>query len=190
MRKRTFTAVLMIILSSAALLNAQSAGNNVVDHILSAYSAQMFTSDPVSDNDIDVIVKCGIKAPSGRNLQPWKFTVLKDPALVASAITNANPGNVVILVSAPETADQGISYDFDCALATENMYLAAQGLGLGARIYTGPVRIINSSKRQSLGVPEGYKVISLLRVGHVSKDVDASSAASARKAKEEIVNYK
>lgn len=114
----------------------------------------------------------------------------EDPALVASAITNANPGNVVFVVSAPETGDQGISYDFDCALATENMYLAAQALGLGARIYTGPVRIINSSKRQSLGVPEGYKVIALLRVGHVSKDIDASSAASTRKAKEELVNYK
>ncbi|HOU02473.1 MAG TPA: nitroreductase family protein [Bacteroidales bacterium] len=190
MRQKSFTAILLIIFSSAALLNAQSAGNNVVDHILSAYSAQMFTSDPVSDNDIDAIVKCGIKAPSARNGQPWKFTILKDPALVASAITNANPGNIVILVSAPESADQGMSYDFDCALATENMYLAAQGLGLGARIYTGPVRIINSSKKQSLGVPDGYKVISLLRVGHVSKDVDASSAASARKAKEEVVNYK
>lgn len=190
MRKKTLSAVLLMILSSAALMNAQSTGNNVVDHILSAYSPGMFTSDLVSDADIDLIVRSGLKAPSARNGQPWKFTVLKDPALVASAITNANPGNVVFVVSAPETGDQGISYDFDCALATENMYLAAQALGLGARIYTGPVRIINSSKRQSLGVPEGYKVIALLRVGHVSKDIDASSAASTRKAKEELVNYK
>ncbi|HPY67437.1 MAG TPA: nitroreductase family protein [Bacteroidales bacterium] len=190
MRKKTLTAVLLMILSSAALMNAQSTGNNVVDHILSAYSPGMFTSDPVSDADIDLIVRSGLKAPSARNGQPWKFTVLKDPALVASAITNANPGNVVFVVSAPETGDQGMSYDFDCALATENMYLAAQALGLGARIYTGPVRIINSSKRQTLGIPEGYKVIALLRVGHVSKDIDASSAASTRKAKEELVNYK
>jgi len=190
MRKRTFTAVLLIIFSSAALLNAQSAGNNLVAHILSAYSAGMFTSDPVSDADIDLIVRSGLKAPSARNGQPWKFTVLKDPVLVASAIPNANPGNIVFVVSAPETTVQGISYDFDCALATENMYLAAQALGLGARIYTGPVRTITPSKKQELGVPEGYKVIALLRIGHVSKDIDASSAASARKIKEEVVNYK
>ena len=145
----------------------------------------MFTSDPVSDADIDLIVRSGLKAPSARNGQPWKFTVLKDPALLPVQLPMQIP---VMWFCCFRTGNwrSGISYDFDCALATENMYLAAQALGLGARIYTGPVRIINSSKRQSLGVPEGYKVIALLRVGHVSKDIDASSAASTRKAKENL----
>ena len=101
----------------------------------------MFTTNPVSDNDIDLIVKCGMKAPSGMNRQPWRF---------------------------------------------KNMYVAAQGLGLGAHIYARPVGNINTK----LGIPDDYQAVTVLRVGSIDKSVDAVSAASTRKKPEEVVNYK
>jgi nitroreductase len=70
------------------------------------------------------------------------------------------------------------------------MYIAAQSLGLGAHIYTGPVGNINSTRKQALAIPEGYRVISVLRVGNIDKNIDAVSSASPRKKLEEIVNYK
>jgi nitroreductase len=70
------------------------------------------------------------------------------------------------------------------------MYIAAQSLGLGAHIYAGPVGNINSTKRQTLGIPEGYRAVSVLRVGNIDNDVDATSSASTRKKLEEVVNYK
>ncbi|HBQ82405.1 MAG: hypothetical protein A2X05_13860 [Bacteroidetes bacterium GWE2_41_25] len=189
MNRRMITAVFLILLTSSALTRGQNSGSCVTDVILSGYSARMFTSEPVSDQDLDLILKCGIKAPSSRNLQPWKFTVVKDTALTKSTIGNINPGNVLIIVSGPES-QEGTIVDFDCALATENMSIAALSLGMGARIYGGPVKNVNSTMRQSLEIPEGYRVVTILRIGHIDKSVDAVSAASARKKFEEVVNFK
>ena len=189
MKTKTFAALCLTLLLSSVLLKGQNAGNDVTDVILNGYSARMFTSEPVSDQDIDLILKCGIKAPSSRNGQPWKFTVVKDTVLTKKAIGNINPGNVLIFVSGPES-QEGPGVDFDCALATENMNIAAQSLGLGARIYGGPVRNVNSTMKQSLEIPEGYRVVTILRIGHRDKSVDAVSAASAKKQFEEVVNYK
>jgi nitroreductase len=78
--------------------------------------------------------------------------------------------------------------DFDCALATENMFIAAQSLGLGAHIYTAPIRNINS-KRQEFEIPPDYRAIAVLRIGHIDDSVDAISSATSRKKDEEVVNY-
>jgi nitroreductase len=89
-----------------------------------------------------------------------------------------------------ETKQEGANVDFDCALATENMYLAAMSLGLGAHIYTGPVNNVNATLKSSLKIPEGYRVISLLRVGNIDKSIDSVTSASIRKDAKDIVNSK
>ncbi len=167
---------------------AQSTGNASIDLILSAYSAEeTFTSDPVSDEQLDLILKCGMKAPSGLNAQPWKFTVIKDEATTKAIVNDIAPGNVLIVVSGLE-AEGGGTPDFDCGLATENMYIAAQALGLGARPYGSPTRIVNRMKAR-FQIPEGYSAVNILRIGHVDKTVDAVSEASPRKTTEEVINY-
>jgi hypothetical protein len=69
------------------------------------------------------------------------------------------------------------------------MFIAAHGLGLGARIYGSPAGNINS-KKEEFQIPAGYKAIVALRIGNVDKSVDAVSAATPRKSPEEIINYK
>ncbi|MCU0473935.1 MAG: nitroreductase family protein [Bacteroidales bacterium] len=182
-------SVLIILLVSTLTLTSQSGGNQVIDVIMSGYSAKMFTAKPVSDSEIDLIIKCGMKAPSARNKQLWKFTVIKDSSIIKEAIPNTITGNILICISGPEGNQQG-NIDFDCALATENMYIAAQSLGLGAHIYTGPVNNINLTKKQLLEIPEGYRVVSVLKVGNIDRSVDATSSASTRKKPEEVVNYR
>jgi nitroreductase len=165
---------------------AGQSGGPVTDLILKSYSARTFTSEAVSDQDLNIILKCGIKAPSSRNGQPWKFTVVRDTARTKPIIGNINQGNVLILVSGPE----GQASDFDCALATENMNIAAQSLGLGARIYGGPVRSVNSTMKEKLQIPAGFSVVTILRIGHIENNADAISAASTRKNFEDIVNFR
>lgn len=189
MKTKAISVLLITLFTGGVILNGQNSAGSVTDVILNSYSVRMFSSEPVSDQDLDIILKCGIKAPSSRNGQRWKFTVVKDTALANKAIGKINPGNVLIFVSGPESQDVA-GIDFDCALATENMNIAAQGLGLGARIYGGPVRNVNSTMKQSLEIPEGYRVVTILRVGHIDKSVDAVTAASSRKSFEEIVNFR
>ena len=40
-------------------------------------SIRKFNEKPVSDNQIRKILEAGTYAPSGKNGQPWRFTVLK-----------------------------------------------------------------------------------------------------------------
>jgi nitroreductase len=175
------------ILCSASKLFCQVSDNCVANVILSSYSERAYSSVPVTDLQLDVILKCGIKAPSARNLQPWKFTVIKDEAVMKEIISDAIAGNVLIIVSEAEGQGVGTS-DFDCGLATESMFVAAHGLGLGARIYASPAGNVNTN-REHLQVPAGYKAIVVLRVGNIDKGVDAVSSATPRKKVEEVVNY-
>jgi nitroreductase len=189
MNRKSLLFVIVVLMSGTTLLRSQTEGNSTIDVIMSGYSAKMFSQEPVSGNDLDLILKCGMKAPSARNLQPWRFTVLKDNVLTSQIISDITPGNVLVIISGLDSGQQGGSVDYDCGLATQNMYIAAQSLGLGAHIYWSPLGNINS-KKEAFGVPEGYRAVTVLRIGNVDKSVDAVSAASARKKIEEVVNYK
>ena len=99
-------------------------------------------------------------------------------------------GNILIIISGQDLADRAAAVAFDCALATENMYLAAQSLGLGSHIYTGPIANLNTKYKDSVGIPAGYLGIAILRIGNTAQKADAVSSASLRKAESEIINYR
>lgn len=105
-----------------------------------------------------------------------------------TAIDNIVPGNIIIIVSGL-VSERGTTPDFDCGLATENLFIAAHGLGLGARIYTGPVRDVNLN-RELFQIPAGYNAVALLRIGNPDRNIDAVSSATPRKTPDELVNRK
>ena len=189
MKKKFCVILIVFLLPGSVILKAQTPDNEVIDVMLSSYSARSFSEKPVTDMQIEQILKCGIKAPSGRNKQPWKFTVIKDITKVKELFRSLNKGNVVIIISGVESEQGRMNSAFDCALATENMFIAAVSMGLGARIYTGPIRRIDEEIRENLEVTDGYEVVALLRVGNLDPEVDAVSSASPRKGMEEVVNY-
>jgi len=184
---KTRLLFLMMLFPFAGLFG-QTPDNCVTGVILSGFSERAYTSEPVTDQQLDLILKCGIKAPSARNNQPWKFTVIRDDSTMKKLISNVVPGNVLIVVSGLES-ETGTTPDFDCGLATESMFVAAHSLGLGARIYGSPAGKINS-EREKFEIPAGYKAVVILRIGNADKSVDAVTAATPRKNPEEVVNFK
>lgn len=186
---KTILSLLLIAFLAAGQLMGQTSGNAVVDAIFSGYSVRNYTTQPVSDKQLDLILKCGIKAPSANNRQPWKFTVIRDDSTMKAIIKEVVPGNVLIIISAVEPQPGGRTPDFDCGLATHSMFVAAGGLGLGARIYGSPVGTINST-REVFQIPAGFRAVMVLRIGNIDKGVDAVSGASARKIQEDVVNFK
>ena len=194
MNKKLLLLSILAIALAAVAMSHQNSGyvsnntDSATDLILKSYSARTFTSEPVSTADLEVILKCGIKAPSAANLQPWKFIVVREPSVMQQMIRNITDNNVVILVCGPE-GQANFSVDFDCGLATENMTIAAQSLGLGARIYANPIANINATMRETLQIPEGYRAVMALRVGHIEADVDAETVASPRKSYDEVVTF-
>jgi nitroreductase len=76
---------------------------------------------------------------------------------------------------------------FDNGLAMQNMFLAAQALGLGTRMYMRPLQNLNANLLNRLEAPEGYRAIILLRIGHIA-EVDAVTQASPRHPLETRIN--
>lgn len=166
-----------------------SNSKELLSPIMNSFSGKEFTAEEVSSDDIQTILAAGAKASSARNGQPWHFTVVTKDELNSEMVSFASEGSVVIAISGVTKAQEGINVDFDCALATQNMYIAAHALGLGPRILTGPVQNVNNSYREALAIPDGYEVIALLCVGHVENYTEEISSASLRNPLEEIVNY-
>ena len=185
------TKIFLLLITSLIVvsnLNGQVTDNCVTNLILKTYSEKAFVSEPVTNQQLDIILKSGMKAPSARNMQPWKFTVIQDEPTMKEISDKTLPGNVVVIVSGLES-ENGTASEFDCGLAAENMFIALHGLGLGGHIYGSPAGKINSNK-ELFQIPKGYKAIIALHIGNVDKNVDAVSAASPRKTAEEIINYK
>lgn len=43
-------------------------------------SIREYSPEPVTEEDLDLILEAARQAPSGENAQPWRFVVIKDPA--------------------------------------------------------------------------------------------------------------
>jgi len=51
---------------------------NTIGAIAARRSIRRFKADPVSDEQLQTILTAAIRAPSGKNRQPWKFIVVKE----------------------------------------------------------------------------------------------------------------
>lgn len=177
-------------ISSCLSIYGQKKRNCVPDAILSSYSARSFNSRPVSEKELEIILACGIKAPSSMNSQLWKFTVVRNHELAIEVLPEIKPGNAIIVISGPETDLGGINADIDCAIAMSYMYIAAQGMGLASHIYVSPIFMINSDLKEKLEIPPDYRAILVIRIGNTDDFVDGVSTASTRHTLKEIVTYK
>ena len=167
----------------------QNANPNPTGVITSHYATNAFIAGAIPKADLDQIIKAGIRAPSARNGQPWHFTVVQNLNLAKKIVGQTVDGNALIVVSAPGDGRTNGSEILDCALAVQSIYLAAQALGYGSRIYTGPMNELNKNLKAELGLPNGHSAVALVRVGKVEK-LDAVSGASSRKSVDSLVTYK
>ena len=62
-----------------------AASNHTIDTILSRRSVREgLGARPVSHSDLEVILRCGLSAPSSKNARPWRFHVLQTLPLRAA----------------------------------------------------------------------------------------------------------
>jgi nitroreductase len=176
-----------ILCAAAFTLGAQE--NSAIKAIIYHYAARNFFSGSVNKADLDLIIQAGIHSPSAANRQPWHFTVVQNTTLARQIIPNITDGNVLIVISAPGDGKTNGVQILDCGLAAQSMYLAAQALGLGSRIYTGPVDAVNKDLKSALSLPANHNVVVIIRIGKV-QPVDAVTAASARNSADKLVTYK
>lgn len=197
MRKVLFLAIALIAMATSCKNESVDARQAVLDNIATRTSIRAFTDEPVSDADIEILLRAAMAAPSAMNRQPWEFIVLKDrdtlDALAgklryAKMLTQA-PLAIVVCAETRLTLRDGsevenMFWEHDASAATENLLLAAHAIGLGA-VWTAasdPERA--ATVREALGIPGTIMPLCIVPVGH-----PAESPEPKDKWKPEKIHY-
>jgi nitroreductase len=183
-------SMLMLTVFIAVPFVSLCAQSSAYDLILQNFGARNYAAEQIPRADIEKIVAAGVRAPSASNKQPWKFTVVQTKSLADKIIPGMPTGSILVVISSDTGAENNPSLYLDCGLATENIYLAAQALGYGSRIYTGPVRSMGAAIKSELGLAANNSVIAIVRIGKLAAGVDAVTSASPRKNASDVVTYK
>lgn len=161
--------------------------------ILGRRAVREYTAQAIDEQTIRRLIDAAVQAPSAVNQQPWTFTVVRDPGALdrvsreAKAFMRANlPAGpmgehlqhrlsdpdfhifyhapVLILISAKV---QGPWIIEDCALAAENLMLAAYAEGLGSCWIGFAQGYLNTpAGKTALGLPVACVPVAPIIVGH------------------------
>ena len=121
--------------------------------------------------DIQKLLEAAMAAPSGRNVRPWEFVVVTEPAVCERLSHATRPpcwsrGRRCVIVVCGREVDSH-HWIVDGAAAAENILLEAVSLGLGG-VWVGvfPVPEREAHVRQVIGLPEGVRPLCMVPVGH------------------------
>ena len=146
---------------------------DVLDAIRTRRSVRLYQDRPVPEELIRQVIEAAMCAPSARNAQPWHFVVLDErtildriPAFAPNAEMTRRATAAILVCADPRLELSPGYYPLDCAAATENLLLAAHGLGLGA-VWCGvyPVQPRIDGFRRLLKLPEEVVPHSLIVLG-------------------------
>jgi nitroreductase len=127
----------------------------------------------------DLATHAGLAA-SCFNFQPWRFMFVYEQEVLEKVWPNLSKGNkwvesasmIIVVFARPEddcSPGKRDYYLFDTGMACSNLILRATELGLVAH----PIAGFNSQKViEALGIPEDYKVITLIIVGKKAKEMN------------------
>ncbi len=171
--------LLLIIKSSFTGRSGEESITHAVDTETSALqtiferkSVRAYQEKEVEEEQIERLLKAAMAAPSGRDLRPWHFIVVKDKQMLdklgsemssnASVLTETRQA---IIVCGDE--QKAPNWYLDCAAATQNILLAAESLGLGAvwlgvYPYTDRVKIVT----EAMNLPENILPLSIVSFGY------------------------
>ena len=167
----------------------------VLENLMTRTSIRAFTDQPVADETVEQLLRAGMAAPTAVNKQPWAFVVVQDRAML-DQLREVHPNarmlataQLAIVVCGDMTkALEGAAREYwvqDASAATENILLAAHGLGLGAvwtGVYPNEARVAAIS--EALGLPEEIIPLCVIPIGY-----PAESPAPKDKWKPENVHY-
>ena len=158
----------------------------------SRFSARKFTSEAVSQEELDYIMQCVQLAPSAVNRQPWLWLIVRSAEAKEKLQEcydrewfKTAPMYIVGMKNVNENwvrrYDEKPHGDIDVAIATEHLCLAATERGLG----TCWVCNYDTEKMQQFFPREGYEAVVIILIGHIAED--CPHAEKKRKDMSEIV---
>ena len=172
-----FSIVLGVFYFPAGKSEGASGEMSVLDAIYTRTSVRSYTDQPVEPEKIEQILRAGMSAPTARNQQPWAFVVVDDKEVMtqladslpyAKMLASA-PVAIVVCGDMSRTLEgEGAAYWIqDASAATENILLAAHGLGLGA-VWSGAYPTMDRVRaiRSVLDLPAQIVPLNVIPMGY------------------------
>nr|WP_314980639.1 nitroreductase family protein [uncultured Prevotella sp.] len=160
----------------------QDSSEVVLNTILKRTSIRSYENKTVEKEKIEKLLRAGMAAPTAMNKQPWHFVVVTDKGQLQK-LSEANPYAAmaakaplaIVVCGDMNKAAEGNAREFwiqDCSAATENILLAATGMGLGA-VWTGtyPSKERCADVAKVLGLPESLIPLNTIVIGYPDADV-------------------
>lgn len=164
--------------------------NETLRLISARRSHRAYETTPITEEQLNAILKAAVESPSAVNRQPWHFTVVRNQALldemneeVWDQVMKRDPQKrsprfadrsfhvfyhaptVIVISGMPDNPYTPI----DGGIAVENIALAAESLGLGSVILGMPRDAFAGDKadafRQALHFPEGWDFVIAIAIG-------------------------
>ncbi|HCA48696.1 MAG TPA: nitroreductase [Armatimonadetes bacterium] len=151
---------------------------NVMEAIKQRFSVRKYKAYEIEDEKLERVIEAARLAPSARNLQEWRFVVVRDERMREALSEAANGQRFVaeapaVIVACAITSERVMScglhcFPIDISIAMAYMTLVAVEEGLG----TCWVGAFNSDKvRDLLGIPKDVIVVGVLPIGY--PDIEA-----------------
>lgn len=114
---------------------------DVLTVIHSRKSVRQYTEQKVERDMLEILVRAGMAAPTAVNRQPWAFIAIDSREILdflseelgGNKILKAAPSAIVVCGDLNKALQNLPDYWVqDCSAATQNILLAAEGVGLGA----------------------------------------------------------
>ncbi len=168
--------------------------NNLMEIITHRKSIRAYKPQEIEEEKLDYVLQAFRKAPSAKNLQPWKLIIIKDEkkkedvAIACKNQTFIASAPIVIAACAKEEEAYGVmggymnSYPIDIAIGMEHLMLAATEQGLGT-CWIGAFK--EKLVKDLLNVPDNVRVVALTPLGYP----DEEGSNRGRKKLSEIVCY-
>lgn len=136
-------------------------------------SVRGYTGEPVAKETVTAILEAGLKAPSGKNGQPWRFIAIQDDkellrALSKQTVYESFVGTADCLLVV--LLDKSASYHYikDCqavGACIENMLLTAADLGIGA-CWIGEILGRDASVKKLLALDNSVELMAVIALGY------------------------
>jgi nitroreductase len=139
--------------------------------IFARRSIRAYTDERLTESEITSLLQAGMAAPSANNRQPWHMVVVTDKDMLKALADVHSYGKMlphaalaIVICGDPSLSDWWVQ---DCSAATENILVAAAGLGLGG-VWLGchgrPER--EQAIRGLLDIPDHVGVLCIISIGH------------------------
>lgn len=155
--------------------------NNFSELITQRRSIRKYTPDPLTTEEVELILKAGLKSPTSKNAKPWHFIAIEDKELLAQLSLCKKMGSKLIadcslaIVVAVDPLVSNVWIE-DGSIASIMMQLQAEDLGIGScwiqirERYTASDTSSEEYVKELLDIPMQLQILSIIAFGYKDQE--------------------